>query len=488
MDAKVFVEKTFTEVANLKLASGNYFGYTEITVQFGQGSNRCPHQVRLWTHVPPINVINDLDDLGMADDLMFASRCTRNITMGSISISQFIQHEMSPHARMTEHTYTNLPEMFAALEKACVDPMATSVTTNQVYSGRSDIVIVHQTAAHYVTQALINTLVETTPDFPLLIVLVSKMGSKMMDDSAALTTPPGSAVTLIVEPIVASGTALGISLVSLLRKLTAVMPEEFASCGPPKENLRVYGPDTATVYTKKPSGWTAMTTGTHAAVAIELFTPYNFMLMNCTADDPITFSYSSNMTVVTSVVTDTSAINRRLLTDVCTDKSESRFCVLDSLHKMLIADNSHTKLDLQAILPYHSMRRQLYALRFNEDDESAPIIKCLEAAVAALWPVVQKYSPLFTDAGVADLYAKLKEVERITSRSMEANFMMGVSPLNRLIDYIESYYDDCSRQPTLYLSNLYMHPLAVSTLSPQQHALLPGMPRQHSKAAAYALQ
>jgi hypothetical protein len=218
-------------------------------------------------------------------------------------------------------------------------------------------------------------------------------------------------------------------------------------------------------------------------VAIELFTPYKFMVMNCAADDPITFSYSSNMAVVTSVVTDTWASNRRLLGDVCTDKSDSRFCVLDSLHKLLIADNTHTKLDLQTIIPYHSMRRQLYAMRFNESEEAAPIIKCLTAAVAALQPVFLKYSPAFTDAGVAELYAKLKEVERITSRSVETNFMMTVSPLNRLIDYIEGYYDDCSRQPTLYLSNLYMHPLAVSMLTPP----LLGVPRQHSKAAAYAL-
>lgn len=201
----------------------------ETMVQFGTNFHTDNRLVRLWTH-GQVAVKNDLETLSM-DKLkdLVARRSTQNITAGEVPLLDFLQHELSPAVRMKHMPHDTLSEMYVHLNKSLDDPVGVSKYGSR-YASRTELVVIHQTPAQFLSLFRLHALAEHSTN--VVLVVLCTHSTPLWASTFDWRTSGKKAVPLFVDGRV--------SLVNLLDELLKLMPEEFESCQSPKESLQVH--------------------------------------------------------------------------------------------------------------------------------------------------------------------------------------------------------------------------------------------------------
>jgi hypothetical protein len=226
LDTQACVQTTV--IKDVVFSGSGPLAITAGRLQFGTNHYSYPHQIRLWTHTPTL-LHNDLMDLSMEDlTAQFAGRSTRNIEAPSICIEDFVRHEISPHVKVVNMAKDNLPELVIALRASLGDPLGVSSNGNQ-YVHRTEIVVIHQTAVHFITGPQMEELLANDAVF---LLLIAAEGSALRANTLKCVQP-GRKISV---PRYVSGK---VSLVDTLDGFRTHLPEQFESCQAPKENLRL---------------------------------------------------------------------------------------------------------------------------------------------------------------------------------------------------------------------------------------------------------
>jgi hypothetical protein len=273
-------------LSDVVMADGRPLAITAGSLQFGTNHYLHPHQVRLWTHCPTL-LHNDLKDLSMEDlTAQFAGRSTRNIQTESISIEDFVRHEISPHVKVVNMASDNLPELVIALRASLADPLGIS-SNGSKYVHRTEIVVIHQTAMHFITGTQMDELLANDA---VVLLLAATEGSALRDDTLQHMRPDRK----LSVPRFITGE---LSLVDTLASFRAHLPDQFASCQAPKENLRlvVAGGDFPCFYIKtKNTQFLGMSDGQLKPIAESagLFAPFDVFVFGAAA---LSYTYSSGL-------------------------------------------------------------------------------------------------------------------------------------------------------------------------------------------------
>lgn len=286
LDTKTTVKTTV--IRDVVLDGGRPLVITAGSLQFGTNHYSYPHQIRLWTHCPTL-LRNDLKDLSMEDlTAQFAGRSTRNIEADSISIEDFVRHEISPHVKIVNMVSENLPEMVIALRASLGDPFAAS-SNGSKYVHRTEIVVIHQTAVHFITGPQMDELLANDAVF---LLLVATEGSALRANTLECVRPEKK----IAVPRFITGE---LSLVDTLASFRAHLPDQFASCQAPKENLRlvVAGGNFACFHVKiKNTQFLGMSSGQLKAIteSAGLFAPFDVFVFGAAS---LRYTYSSGLSL-----------------------------------------------------------------------------------------------------------------------------------------------------------------------------------------------
>ena len=268
---------TRTVVTDVVLSNGATLAITQGHLQFGANNNTNPIQIRLWTHANT-TLSNDLAMMPMAAlSETCRHRSTRNIVADTISLEEFVRHEMSPAARLLHVKSNNLPEMWSNLATGLDDPLTTSAA-GYTYTRRTEIVVVHQTAAHYIDAVALEMLKGRKN--VVVLFLASNVSRGIGRDTVLL-----SADACAVHGMSAWTEELRsncASLASVFRNLLTFLPEEFQSCQAPQENLQLHVVADAPTPCFLADTFLGMSSGDQGlpvTACVSLFTPYTLYAM-----------------------------------------------------------------------------------------------------------------------------------------------------------------------------------------------------------------
>jgi hypothetical protein len=225
-------------ISDVVLPDGSPLYLTKASIIFGENRTTNFHLVNLWTHCPT-DVHNDLVELGARVSCIFDGRATRNIKAKTISIDKFIVHEISPHVRCKYHALSSFTEMIDEFKaNLLVRTTAVSASSGRAYSGQTDVLVVHLTAAHFLEQCDINALScfyrSNAPAESKLLIIAVVSGENAMYQHACSLSDDGPCLIL---PILCA--PQGVSLVTLAQWLRFADACIFQSCELPKENVKL---------------------------------------------------------------------------------------------------------------------------------------------------------------------------------------------------------------------------------------------------------
>ena len=360
-------------VTDVQLRTGTTLEITEARLQFGMNCNTQPTQIRLWTHTDTV-LANDLAGMGMA---ALAEECrdrsTRNIVTDSIPLDDFIRHEMSPSARLLHLRHKNLPEMWTDMLSHLDDPLGVS-TAGHAYVHRTDIVVVHQTAAHFVDGAALDAL-------PLGVVLLFtvadvKAGGLGFDTLEMVQTQRARGRAGWVE--VLHHHTNRASLTSTFRRLLRYLPEEFQSCAAPQENLLLHvtaEPGTACfLVDDKATAFLGFADALRpVAPCTSLFTPYAMYAMGSAS---MHYSLTRGLLPVCGEFMDNGETEVTTLAHLLATRPSLQTCIAKLL-LYEVACLQPAGSVAQVLAPYDALRKQAAALRGD-----GPLV--LTAAATAL--------------------------------------------------------------------------------------------------------
>ena len=499
MDLTTRATLTRTVVTDVLLRSGKPLELTEARLQFGANCNTHPVHIRLWTHADTV-LANDLASMGMA---ALAAECkdrsTRNIVADSLALEDFVRHEMSPNARLLHIRHKNLPEMWSELLAHLGDPLGVSAAGHP-YVRRMEIVVVHQTAAHFIDEAALAAL----PAGVVVLFTVADGGTGLGADTARMVAASGRGTyrgAYWVEELGAGGR---ISMATIFRHLLHNMPEAFQSCQAPQENLVLHaeghgggdtpcfligggagrfgsGPPTATFLGFADSALAPV------APCASLFTPY----WVCALGSFVNMHYSVTRGLAITLGEFTEAADSTTTTTAA-ELLEACPGLALPLARLLLyeaASLQPTGSVVHALTPYDALRKQAAALKGNDVLERAAAV-LLEAPGAAEWRSPE------AAAAICALYASTRRLQKAFADSTATAAGLVLQALHLL----ERVGEWCLAQPSRLalgggcgiLQTLYVNPLREVLPQPLRghlegsYIFPPALPsRQVSQSASY---
>lgn len=318
---------THTVVTDVKLSTGATLTITEGQLQFGANNNTKPIQIRLWTHANT-TLTNDLATLGMAGlSEVCGQRSTRNIVAETIALEDFVRHEMSPGARLLHMKSNNLPELWTNLSVGLDDKLATSAA-GHAYTRRTDIVVVHQTAAHYIDAAALDMLKKR--ENVVVLFLATNVDTGLGRDTVLLSKDARAVhgMSTWTEELRNNSA----SMTSVFRHLLQYLPEEFQSCQAPQENLQLHVSADTPIPCYLSDTFLGMSSAEHGlpvASCVSLFTPYTLYAMG---DVHLHYSVTVGFTSVSGTFADAVTTEVTTLSELLRSKPALQVCLARFLY------------------------------------------------------------------------------------------------------------------------------------------------------------
>jgi hypothetical protein len=497
MDLTTRATLTRTVVTDVLLRGGKPLQLTEARLQFGANCNTNPVHIRLWTHTDTV-LANDLASMGMAALAAECSdRSTRNIVADNLPLEEFVRHEMSPNARLLHLRHKNLPEMWSQLLARLDDPLGASAAGHP-YVRRTEIVVVHQTAAHFIDEVALAAL----PAGVVVLFTVADGGTGLGADTVRMVAASGRGTyrgAYWVEELGAWGR---ISMATLFRHLLHNLPEAFQSCQAPQENLVLHadsgggdgGDGGATpCFLINDNNCVPMATFLGLAGAAlkpiapcaSLFTPY----WACAMGGSVNMHYSVTRGLATTVGEFVESAAEGVRTTTAAELLEASPGLALPLARLLLyeaASLQPTGSVVHALTPYDALRRQAAALKGNEVLERAAAV-LLDAPGAAEWR-----SPAAA-AAICAMYASTRQLQKAFADSTAT----AAGLLLQTLHLLERVGEWClpPRMPlsgSSVLQALYVNPLRETLAQPLvghlegSYIFPPALPsRQVSQSASY---
>lgn len=505
MDFNTIATASTSVLSDVILPHGGALHVTHGKIQFGTHANTNPTQLRLWTHGDTV-CQNDLHHLSMRE-LTDMLRSTRNISAQTISLVNFVKHEMSPSVRLLHVPHASLPEMWTAFFKE-VDAPLGSTAADVPYESRTEMLVVHQTPAHFLSDA---DLVPLLHRDNVVVLLVA-------DEPAAAVpaaVPTLFSDTLLVQLRFASH-ALAVrrlprcgGLVSLRHVLDALLqcaPLLFQSCQAPKENLALIPQSTARapcfLVNRDETVFLGMTHGELKPIArsVSLFHAYHVLALG-DASVALGFSTTSSLHTeygacavgVVGPDTGTDTLRAFLAAFPNAEQAVARTLLYEVAKLQPPAELLHV------LTPFDTLVRHEEAVREDDSDGKAA---CLGAAIDALRSGTGGYRNAERADAIRSFFRRLKQYQKVVYRDQVAVGLMAqaLSLLSRIGDWCLSEVDP-RRQvftPASALASLYGFGSTYREACREQYtlpeAVLDRMPapfhtfnpaRQVSQAASY---